>query len=193
MQRDTAETNLKALQAQKAADLGQRQNILVQIGFTEIRAPVAGRIGSISAKAGAIVRAADAQALATLNQIDPIYVASAIPQAVLPDLKAAMAKGPVAVEASVGTARIQGQVAFVENAIDAGTGTVMLRSRFANTTETLWPGAFVRVTITLGTDPEALTVPLVAIQNGQSGPYVFAVDAANRAVLKTVRACTPGW
>ncbi len=187
VQRDTAETNLKALQAQKAADLGQRQNILVQIGFTEIRAPVAGRIGSISAKAGAIVRAADTQALATLNQIDPIYVASAIPQAVLPDLKAAMAKGPVAVEASVGDARAQGVVAFVENAIDAGTGTVMLRSRFANAGETLWPGAFVRVTITLGTDPQALTVPLVAIQNGQSGPYVFAVDAANRAVLKTVR------
>lgn len=187
VQRDTAETNLKALQAQKAADLGQRQNILVQIGFTEIRAPVAGRIGSISAKAGAVVRAADTQPLATLNQIDPIYVASAIPQAMLPDLKAAMAKGPVAVEASVGTAHVPGQVAFVENAIDAGTGTVMLRSRFANAAETLWPGAFVRVTITLGTDPQALTVPLAAIQNGQSGPYVFAVDASNRAVLKPVR------
>ncbi len=108
VQRDTAETALKALQAQKAADLGQRQNILAQIGFTEIRAPVSGRIGSISAKAGAVVRAADAQALATLNQIDPIYVASALPQAILPGLKAAMAAGPVSVSAGIGSTSVQG-------------------------------------------------------------------------------------
>ncbi len=187
VQRDTAETALKALQAQRAADLGQRQNILAQIGFTEIRAPVSGRIGSITAKAGAVVRAADAQALATLNQIDPIYVASALPQSVLPGLKTAMAAGPVDVRASIGSASVQGSVSFVENAIDAATGTIMVRSTFANDAATLWPGAFVRVVITLGVEQNAVTVPLSALQNGQSGPYVFTVDQTGRAALSLVR------
>ncbi len=187
VQRDTAETALKALQAQKAADLGQRQNILAQIGFTEIRAPVSGRIGSITAKAGAVVRAADAQALATLNQIDPIYVASALPQVILPGLKAAMATGPVAVSATIGSASALGSVSFVENAIDAATGTVMVRSTFTNDAETLWPGAFVRVVITLGIEQNAVTVPLSALQNGQSGSYVFTVDQSGRAALSPVR------
>ncbi len=138
VQRDTAETALN-LAGPEGSGSRQRQNILAQIGFTEIRAPVSGRIGSISAKAGAVVRAADAQALATLNQIDPIYVASALPQAILPGLKAAMAAGPVSVSAGIGSTSMQGNVSFVENAIDAATGTVMVRSTFANDAETFGP------------------------------------------------------
>ena len=79
-----------------------RQNILTQISYTEIRAPVSGRIGSIPNKAGTTVRVADNTAtavLATINQVDPIFVSFAIPQVFLPDLRAAMAKGDVKVNA----------------------------------------------------------------------------------------------
>ena len=79
-----------------------RQNVLAQISYTEIKAPVSGRIGSIPNKAGTTLRVADNTAtavLATINQVDPIYVQFAIPQVYLPDLRAAMAKGDVKVNA----------------------------------------------------------------------------------------------
>ena len=75
--RDTNVTNLKALEAQLESDEAMRQNILTQISYTEIRAPVSGRIGSIPNKAGTTLRVADNTAtgvLATINQVDPIFV-----------------------------------------------------------------------------------------------------------------------
>ncbi len=98
-----------------------------------------------------------------------------------------MGQGPVTASAAIGAASVQGSVSFVENAIDAATGTVMVRSVFANDAERLWPGAFVRVVITLGVEQNAVTVPLSALQNGQSGPYVFTVDQSGRAALSLVR------
>ena len=77
-----------------------RRASLTQLTYTEIRAPVSGRIGSISSKAGTVLRVGDnsaASALATINQVDPIYVAFAVPQVFLPDIRAAMAKGDVKV------------------------------------------------------------------------------------------------
>lgn len=181
VQKDTAVTALKALKAQRAADEAQALNIRTQLGYTELRAPIAGRIGSIAAKPGAIVRAADTLAIATINQVDPIYVAIAMPQAMLPDLKTSMAKGAVAVEALAGATKASGVISFIENGVDVATGTVMVKARMHNPAETLWPGAFVRATITLSDDPAALTVPLVAVQTGQNGAYVFIADPAGTA------------
>jgi membrane fusion protein, multidrug efflux system len=184
--RDTSATNLKALKAQREADLAQSLNVRTQLGFTELRAPVNGRIGSIAAKPGAVVRAADTAPIATINQIDPIYVAVALPQSMLPNLKEAMARGPVPVGALAGQSKASGKVAFVENGVDAATGTVMVKARMENAAEMLWPGAFVRVTLTLGDSPDALTVPLAALQPGQSGPYVFVIDENGRARIAQV-------
>lgn len=181
VQKDTAMTTLKSLKAQKAADEAQALNIRTQLGFTELRAPISGRIGSIAAKPGAIVRAADVTAIANINQIDPIYITVSIPQAMLPELKESMAKGTVAVTAMAGATRATGTIAFIENGVDAATGTVAIKAKMNNPAETLWPGAFVRATMTLSDDPAALTVPLVALQNGQAGPYVFLADANGTA------------
>ena len=109
------------------------QNILTQLSFTEIRAPVSGRIGSIPYKVGTTVRVADNTAtavLATINQVDPIYVQFAIPQVYLPDLRAAMAKGKVTVNAVIDeTHKQSGFVAFIENTVDPMTGTVMAKAQ----------------------------------------------------------------
>lgn len=177
VQKDTAITQLKALRAQREADAAQALNIKTQLGFTEIRATIPGRIGSIAAKPGALVRSADTVAIATINQVDPILVAVAIPQAMLPELKESLAKGPVAVEAMAGNTKATGTVAFIENGVDLATGTVMIKAKMDNPTEALWPGAFVRATVTLSNDPKALIVPLAALQTGQNGAYVFTVDA----------------
>ena len=102
--RDTNFTTQRAAEAQLEADEAMRQNILTQISYSEIRAPVSGRIGSIPYKAGTTLRVGDntvTAVLATINQVDPIFVAFAVPQVFLPDIRAAMAKGDVKVNALI--------------------------------------------------------------------------------------------
>jgi multidrug efflux system membrane fusion protein len=177
--RDTFHTAQKAAEAQLESDGAVRQSILTQISYTEIRAPVSGRIGSIPNKVGTTLRVGDNAAtsvLATINQVDPIFVSFALPQVFLPELRAAMAKGRVQVNAIVNdTVRQSGEMAFIENTVDAATGTVTAKARIANANEGLWPGQFVKAEVVLGVESDALAVPAAAVQLGPRGPYVFVV------------------
>src|SRR5216683_5965542 len=141
VQRDTNFTTERAAAAQLESDEAMRQNILAQISYTQILAPVSGRIGSIPYKAGTILRIGDntvSSVLATINQVDPIFVSFAIPQVFLPDLRAAMKKGEVKVNAIVDDTRRQsGVVAFIENTVDPNTGTVTGKAKIANANEGL--------------------------------------------------------
>jgi multidrug efflux system membrane fusion protein len=177
--RDNSQTAVKAAEAQLEADEAARASVMTSLTYTEIRAPVSGRIGSISSKAGAVVRTGDnsaASTLATINQVDPIYVAFAVPQVFLPEIRAAMAKGDVKVVALVDEGRRQsGAIAFIENTVDPLTGTVTAKARIGNANEGLWPGQFIKAEIILGIEPEAISVPAPAIQLGPQGPYLFVV------------------
>lgn len=189
--RDNALTALKAAEAQLQADEAAKASVLTSLTFTEIRAPVSGRIGSISSKAGTVVRVGDntaTSALATINQIDPIYVSFAMPQVYLPDLRAAMARGDVRVNAFVeeSSPRQPGVIAFIENTVDPNTGTVTAKARIDNANEGLWPGQFVRAEVILGVDAEAIAVPTAAVQLGPQGPYVFVVKDGNVAELRRI-------
>lgn len=179
VQRDNSITALKSLEAQLQSDEANREQVQTQLSYTEIRAPVSGRIGSINSKAGTIVRVADNTATATLaviNQVDPIFVSFALPQVLLPDLRAAMAKGPVRVDAVANDGKRQsGAMAFIENTVDPNTGTVTAKARINNSNEGLWPGQFVKVEVILGVEPEAISVSAAAVQLGPQGPYVFVV------------------
>ena len=178
VQRDTAMTALKAAEAQLEADEANRTAVLTSLTYTEIKAPVSGRIGSITFKAGSIVRLSDtaSSTLGTINQIDPIFVSFAIPQVLLPDLRAAMAKGEVKVNAIVtDDIKQPGAMAFIENTVDPNTGTVTAKARIANANEALWPGQFVRAEVILGVENEAIAIPSAAVQLGPQGPYVFVI------------------
>jgi multidrug efflux system membrane fusion protein len=188
--RDTNFTNEKAAAAQLEADEAMRQNILTQLSYTEIRAPVSGRIGSIPNKVGTTLRVADNTAnavLATINQVDPIFVSFAIPQVFLPDLRAAMAKGGVKVNAVVDETHKQpGVVAFLENTVDPMSGTVTGKARINNANEGLWPGQFIKAEVVFGVEANALSVPSPAVQLGPQGPYVFVVKDGNVAELRPI-------
>jgi multidrug efflux system membrane fusion protein len=190
VQRDTNFTTEKAAAAQLEADEAMRQNILAQISYTEIRAPVSGRIGSIPYKAGTILRVSDnttTAVLGTINQVDPIFVSFAIPQVFLPDLRAAMAKGDVQVNAVLDDGKRQaGVMAFIENNVDPNTGTVTGKAKIANANEGLWPGQFVKAEIMLGVEANALSVPAAAVQLGPQGPYVFVIKDGNVAELRPI-------
>jgi multidrug efflux system membrane fusion protein len=188
VQRDTNFTNERAASAQLEADEAMRQNVLTQISYTEIRAPFAGRIGSIPNKVGTILRVGDNTAttvLATLNQIDPIYVTFAVPQVFLPGLRGAMAKGDVKVNAVISDDKRQpGIMAFIENTVDPMTGTVTAKAKIDNANEGLWPGQFVKAEVILGVETDAIAVPAAAVQLGPQGPYVFVVKDGNSVELR---------
>jgi multidrug efflux system membrane fusion protein len=188
--RDTNLTSQKALEAQLEADMASRDSTAAQLSYTEIRAPVSGRIGSIPYKAGTIVRIADNTAtsvLGTINQVDPIFVQFAVPQVVLPELRAAMKGGEVKVNALLddGT-RQPGTIAFIENTVDPLTGTVTAKARIANAKEALWPGQFVKAEVILGNEAEALAVPAPAVQLGAQGPYVFVIKDGKTAEVRPI-------
>jgi multidrug efflux system membrane fusion protein len=186
VQRDTAATAVKVAEAQLAADEAMRSSLETSLSYTELRAPVSGRIGSIALKAGTTVKSGDAQAIMTVNQVDPIYVTFAVPQSLFGDLRRALAAAPVKVEARVAGGTALGVVTFVENKVDLATGTIMAKATMPNADERLWPGTFVSVRAVLGVEAEAVSVPSSAVLIGQQGAYVFVIKDDRRAEIVTV-------
>jgi multidrug efflux system membrane fusion protein len=182
--RDNAITAVKSVEAQLAADEASRNNLQTQLSYTQIRAPISGRIGSIAAKVGTSVRNADTTAMTTINQIDPIHIAFAVPQATFYEMRALLGDDPtrIKVEASIGGRTSSGAIAFIENQVDLTTGTVTAKARMENGSEQLWPGSFVPVKVMLGVQDDAVVIPSVALQVGQNGPYVFVVRDGRAAV-----------
>ncbi|MGQ0682818.1 efflux RND transporter periplasmic adaptor subunit [Bradyrhizobium sp.] len=179
---DNARTQSDTLTATIKADQAVLDNYKVQKSYTQIRAPFAGRISTANVKVGNFVRPADAQPLAVINQMAPVYVTFAVPQRVLVDLREAMAKDGSRVIATVPGRHSseEGKVAMVENAVDAATGMITVRGIMDNGNETLWPGTLVSTKLIIRTE-ESVVVPTIAVQRSQSGNFVFVVkDGAAR-------------
>jgi RND family efflux transporter MFP subunit len=173
---DNAKTAADILIGTIKADQAALDNLKVQKSYTLIRAPFPGRISAANVKVGNFVRPADLAPLAVINQMAPVYVAFAIPQRVLVDLREAMAKGASGVTATIpGHQRSEtGKVAMVDNTVDATTGMVTVRGIMNNENESLWPGTLVATKLTIRSE-NSVVVPTVAVQRGQDGNYVFLV------------------
>ncbi len=153
------------------------ENATVSLGFTSIRSPIDGRTGNLTVKAGNVVTANN-QELMTINQVEPIYVTFAVPEAQLTAIKTYMAQGklPVRVKPQDETgAEETGVLSFIDNAVDTTTGTIKLKGTFQNKDHQLWPGQFVRVTLRLTTRQNATVVPNQAVQTGQNGSFIYVV------------------
>lgn len=185
---ETARAAAATLRASIRGGEAAVDGLKVQLSYYTIISPVSGRIGVAALKEGNIAKVGDTSgALATINQIDPIYASFALPQRYLPEIRAAMNANTATVLATQqGVAKgVEGKIAVVDNTVDATTGTIQLRAIFDNAAEMLWPGALCQVRVTLRVEPEALTVPREAVQNGQNGPFVFVVED-NIAKARTV-------
>jgi multidrug efflux system membrane fusion protein len=188
-QYDTAVTTAQALDGGVKADDAALENARVLLSYYTITSPIDGRIGMVLAKAGNNIKANDVPFL-TVNQVKPIYVLFSVAERELPGIRAAMAGGAVSVGAlptGDKNAPAEGKLAFFENSVDAATGTIALRAVFENDDERLWPGQFVNVSLTLGVEADALTVPQAAVQIGQSEPFVFVIKGDNTAEARKVR------
>ena len=186
---DTARTSMTALNATVNADRAALENAQVQLQYATITATISGRTGALQVHEGNLVRANDQTPLVVINQIAPISVTFAIPEARLPELKRYMARGALRVTATPPKDEAPpavGRISFVDNQVDQTTGTIKLKGTFPNEDRRLWPGQFLNVTVTLTNDPTAIVVPTAAVQAGQQGQYVFVVKDDRTVEMRSV-------
>lgn len=179
---------IESAKAQIVASKAAVETATVQLGYTTIASPIDGRTGSIAVKQGNVV-AANTTDLMTITQVQPIYVTFSVPEAQLGEIKKYMALGELPVHASAqGDTTVQetGVLTFVDNSVDATTGTIKLKGTFQNAANRLWPGEFVRVSLGLTTQPHATVVPNQAVQTGQDGQFVYVVKPDRTVEMRPV-------
>jgi len=178
-----------ALTATVRADSAALSLARLNLGYATIRAPIAGRTGSLLLHEGnQVIANQSATPLVTINQLRPILVRFPVPATQLPELQRRAAQRlHVLVRPAQDTAVYQGDLAFVDNHVDASTGTVLLKGHFDNAGGRLWPGEFVDVTLVLGEQADALVVPAQAVMNAQQGTYVFLITPAGTAKQQPVQ------
>jgi RND family efflux transporter MFP subunit len=182
--------NLTQVQAQQAvvnADRAALRAAQVELSYSRIVAPAAGRAGIVNVFPGTLVTPSS-PALVTITQLDPIAVTFNLPQRNLGDALQSLRAGGGKVDAVLpeGRGARSGKLAFVDNTVDANSGTVKVRAVFDNQDETLWPGAFVGVKLAIQTLPGAIVVPQAAIVQGARGRVVYVVEAGNKAAVRPV-------
>jgi membrane fusion protein, multidrug efflux system len=185
---DIARTAVASAKATVDADAAAVAAAKLQLSYTTITSPLEGRAGEILVHAGNLIDANGTAPLVVVNQVSPIFVTFAVPEARLPAIHAARQRGPVRVEASLRNEEspIPGTLAFIDNTVNTTSGTIQLKAEFPNADGKLWPGQFVDVVMTVSDRPDSVLVPATAIQSGQQGTYVFIVTAENKAALKPV-------
>lgn len=175
---DTQTAQVAQYEAAVQGDQAAIDNAQVQLGYTTIIAPIAGRTGVRLVDQGNIVRATDTTGLVVITQVKPISVIFAMPQDRLDELVAAMTRGPVSVLAFKrdGTTLLgTGKVDLIDNQIDASTGTLRVKATFPNDDLKLWPGAFVNVQVQVRMLTAAVTVPAQVVQRGADGLFVYVI------------------
>ena len=185
---DQSQTKAASSAAAVKADEAAVENARLELQYCYIHSPIDGRVGQLLVHEGNVVEANDTL-LAVINQVRPVYVSFSVPEQDLPEVRQRAAQGKLPVQAFVphhdGTP-IVGDLSFVNNTVDTTTGTVLLKALFPNDDESLWPGQFVDVAVTLAVHRDAVLVPAEAIQVGQQGQYVFVVAADDSAVVRPV-------
>jgi len=154
----------------------------INVDFTEIKAPFDGRVGRTLVNIGALVKANDT-ALASLVQLDPIYVYFSPPETELLLIEAHQAKAPLAVTMTLphsSSEGYKGTLTFVSNAADAGTGTITMRATVPNPDQRIRPGQFALVRLHISEDPAALVVPAKAVSSIQGQRFAMVVGKDNK-------------
>ncbi|OGR31803.1 MAG: efflux transporter periplasmic adaptor subunit [Desulfuromonadales bacterium GWD2_61_12] len=205
---DNAQAALKQAEADIAAAKAAVDNARINLQYTSITAPISGRIGRSSVTAGALVTANQEDALATIQQLDPIYVDVSRSSSEMLQLRRQFANGTLKTDAA-GAARVKlrfedgspypraGALKFSEASVDPGTGTVTLRTLFPNPELLLLPGMFVRAVIEEGIAENALLVPQRGVTRDQAGnPTALVVGAGEKVevrLVKVVRTVGENW
>jgi RND family efflux transporter MFP subunit len=184
---DTNRTLVDSQQSVVAASRTAIDAAQVALSYSRIKAPAAGRAGAINVFAGTTVQPGGA-VLVTITQLDPIGVAFNVPQRNLNDALRTLRAGGGTVTAVLPDNRgsVVGKLQFVDNAVDANSGTVRVKAEFGNRDEALWPGAFVTIHLAVRTLKDATVLPQAAVIQGPRGSIVYVIDAQNKAQPRPV-------
>ena len=185
---DQRTSGLHQAEAALTADRAAQRAAQLSLDYTDIRAPFPGRLGRNQAAIGTLA-GAGATVLNTLVQIDPVYVTFDPGETDLVELQKALRAGTVAVDVTVPGQDVpphRGELSFIDNSVSRATGTVAARATIANADLSLLPGQYVRVTVHLREQPDALLVPQVAVGSSQLGKYVFVVGAGDHVEQRGV-------
>ncbi|HTY48616.1 MAG TPA: efflux RND transporter periplasmic adaptor subunit [Steroidobacteraceae bacterium] len=175
---DTQQALVAQTDAQLKADDAAIENARTQLSYTTITAPFTGRTGIRLVDPGNIVHATDTSGIVVLTQMQPIALVFTLPEDVLPQVQAALARGKVSVSALSGddsTTYDTGTVELIDNQIDQTTGTIRVKATFPNAHLTLWPGQFVNARLLVRVAEDALTIPPEALQRSQGGFFAYVV------------------
>ncbi|MFN7750933.1 MAG: efflux RND transporter periplasmic adaptor subunit [Pseudomonadota bacterium] len=174
---DTAVANVAALQAQVEANRALLEQASVQADYTVIRATIDGRLGALTVRAGNLLTSGPGSTpLVTINRTNPLLASFSVPQEVLPAVRKHQASGELTVQVmrEQGSDVLgSGKLVFIDNTVNAQTGTIVMKARMPNDRDLLWPGQFVAVRVVLTTEPSAVILPEAAVQPGQQGPFVY--------------------
>ncbi|MES2710143.1 MAG: efflux RND transporter periplasmic adaptor subunit [Pseudomonadota bacterium] len=183
---DTQRATVAQLEAQLQYDQATIDQARVQLDYTTIRSPIDGRVGLRQVDVGNFVQTSST-GIVVVTQVRPIAVNFTLPQQTLPQVTEAIAAGPVPVSIRLAESALPrpdgaappadptGTLVTVDNQVDQATGTIRLKALFPNEDQRLWPGAFVNVRMQVTTLCGVTVIPLVAVQRGPDGAFVFVV------------------
>ncbi|WP_137745222.1 efflux RND transporter periplasmic adaptor subunit [Acidovorax sp. NB1] len=184
---DTQAALVRQLEGTVASDQAQVDAARLQLSYTQVTAPFAGRLGLRQADKGNVVGPSDANGIVTINQVRPMDAAFSVPEAHLPQMRRRLAAGEeLPVELWDRDARRQlakGRVVALDNAIDTATGTIKVKAAFANEDGALYPNQFVNVRLQVNLIESVLTVPATAVQNN----YVYLVQEDSTVTQRRIR------
>ncbi len=188
---DTQAALVSQLEGDVMLDQGALAAAQVNLDYTRILAPVAGRIGVRLVDAGNLVSTTETGGIVTINQISPIAVTFTLPQGEFQRLSQ-FSNGfekPLVTEAfsqESGDLLDTGELVVIDNRVDPATATVQLKARFANTHRYLWPGQLLNVKLTLETVHDAVVLPSIAVNQGPTGPFTYVVEN-NLAMMRPLK------
>ena len=174
------------------ADEGSVASAQLNLTYSRITSPIAGRVGLKQVDAGNYITSGDTNGLMVITQTHPIDLLFSLPENDLSDIMQAQKSGqPLVVEAwdrSNQTLLTQGTLLSIDNQIDATTGTIKMKARFDNQDDKLFPNQFVNARLKVNTLQDAIVIPTAALQMGNEGHFVWVVNSDNKVSKKSVTA-----
>lgn len=188
---DTQKALVAQLDATVVSDVAAVASARVQLNYTTIRSPIAGRVGIRQIDQGNIIHAADTNGLVVITQLQPISVLFTLPEQNLRQIHQQSPTGEgmqvVAVDRDDNTILDSGTIAVVNNQIDPTTGTIQLKANFPNPKYQLWPGQFVNARLLLMTRKNGIVVPAQVVQDGPAGSFVYVIQPDNTVQTRPVK------
>jgi membrane fusion protein, multidrug efflux system len=189
---DTQQALVKQLEGTVKTDRAAEGVAQINLGYTQVRAPISGRVGLRTVDIGNLVGSGDSTGIAVITQQSPIDVEFAVPQDSLPQLQQRINAGATlpatALDRTRTTELATGRFTALDNQVDTQTGTVRAKARFTNDASKLFPSQFVNIRLQVDTIKDAVTVPVTAMRHGANGDFVYVLNQQDRTVsLRTVK------